>query len=336
MNQPDRGVRGTAQVDHFVRHGASVLGALLVVAIAAAVLVAMPDISRHAAGPSERTAGGSGGPPQQTVVPWLALVPPAASALPAPAVPACRALDISGGSLQFAGVATGSEGFSGTVSLRASQPCDLPGSPSVTVMDAQGSPISGQVLGNPASAPVELDATGARVTLLVDNWCASGKPARVDVTLIGGDSISLPLGAGPAAEGCTGSPIYSLKFASASIAASSPPSALDALQPRIISSGTASAGHDYDYVVVLTNTGVSAIDLQPCPDYDEGIKFLSGSGYSLRYQLNCAAASAIPAGVSEAFDMTIAVPATAQSGSYLLTWGLEGTSLVANNEVVVR
>ncbi len=81
----------------------------------------------------------------------------------------------------------------------------------------------------------------------------------------------------------------------------------------------ATTGQSFSYVVTLHNATDKEFPLSPCPNYSQTTKLESAAPTD--YALNCAAARPIPAGGSEAFAMTIAVPATTQAFASLI-WRL--------------
>jgi hypothetical protein len=118
-----------------------------------------------------------------------------------------------------------------------------------------------------------------------------------------------------------------------STATPSASSAVGDLGVSIEASAKAIPGERYAYVVALTNTGGTIVDLTPCPAYDEGVKGAVPADYS--YQLNCQYASRIAPGSSGAFSMQIGIPRSEPPGSVILSWGLRGTGIVANATVDV-
>jgi hypothetical protein len=80
-------------------------------------------------------------------------------------------------------------------------------------------------------------------------------------------------------------------------------------------------GDAMTYTVALTNPTSTAIVLDPCPSYAEGIK---GRPSSVRtYQLNCGAVRRIGAHATVSFTMRLALPAGLTPGDAVLDWRLE-------------
>lgn len=81
------------------------------------------------------------------------------------------------------------------------------------------------------------------------------------------------------------------------------------------------SGSTLAYTVTLTNPTSRRISLDQCPSYEEGIK---GQPASVRsYQLNCDAASSIPAHRSVTFEMQLPLPDHVEGGPAVLDWHLQ-------------
>lgn len=80
---------------------------------------------------------------------------------------------------------------------------------------------------------------------------------------------------------------------------------------------TLAAGEVVRYTVRLSNPTRAPIALDPCPAYEQVISVLRAS-----HQLNCAAATDVPAGGGETFEMQLRVPKAALPGPTRLTWTL--------------
>jgi hypothetical protein len=276
-------------------------------------------------------------PSPSPTVPWLALTPLSTAPSPVNSQRACRAADLAVSSLSFGGYAAGTEGFSGTVTLRSSLPCYLPGDPPVSLFGAKGNAIGVAKTGDPQSLPAVLTSPSdaGTVDLLISGWCAVPPLATASVGLPGGDTLRLEIPPPPITQGtlCPGSASYTVSFGVSS-AASPSTVAADSLKAVLSTAGLATPGQPYRYTVTLTNPGTTPVKLQPCPAYDEGIKF--PGGLSVSYQLNCGAtAGVIDPGASISFEMHIAIPASAPSGQFELNWDIEGTDVGAGSPITV-
>lgn len=85
------------------------------------------------------------------------------------------------------------------------------------------------------------------------------------------------------------------------------------------------AGTTLNYVVVLSNTGSTAISFGRCPSYTEVFND-NADVVTSSYRLNCGPVGAIPAGSSVAFAMELAVPAGAVASGAKIGWELNEPS----------
>lgn len=269
-------------------------------------------------------------------VPWTAAPAPARPSLATTGRP-CAVNDLAVSSLAFAGYALGTEWFDGTVTLHAAASCDLPAEPAASLQDASGAGLAVPAAEVSADRIVAVPSSTLGVSLHLSKWCAlKAQPRAADLTLLRGDKLHVIIAdsAMAAAAPCAGSASYGSSFATTS-SPSSTPSALSPITATLTPvSGNASSGNEFPYTITLTNGGSDTFSFNPCPAYDEGIKV--ASGYAVSYELNCAAAQPIAPGASETFDMSIAVPAGTPTGSYILSWSLEGTSIGANAQIEIK
>jgi hypothetical protein len=278
-------------------------------------------------------------------VPWAALATPSPTLTPTAAVPvpACTVDDVSASPLTWEAVGAGSLYLSGSISLRSSAPCSLPSNPSATLFDASGDPVSFAGVAGPPSVPVTLSPAGGPPTVLlqIGDHTPFPVPATVSMTLGDGDRLTLQIalssvdtpspgtGPGPAPEAMFGLGI-SVPGAAAPMPAAS---GLDLIGVSLTGDGAAAMpGESYDYTVTLTSDGTTTVAFAPCPTYGEG---LTGSSSLATYQLNCAAASPIPPGGSETFEMQLPIAESTAPGQWDLTWGIQGGSIDGNLSVTV-
>ncbi len=301
--------------------GAFAAVVLLAVGAAATVIV----VTRHRE-PTQATSNVT-----NTVVPWAALSVPPTPAPTSTTEIACTASDLQATPLQFAGFAAGTVGFSGTLTLISGSRCSVPSTVNIAFFDQSGAPIDiGPSASNTSTAVDFSPATPqASVALEISGWCTSHVPSRANLALAAGSPIEVAIATPPVAtQPCPelGAATYSLDISASmpSAPTPSPTSSLPAYSVSINALATASPGQHYGYQVTIANASAQPLTLLPCPAYDEGLKTLTG--FSVSYELNCAAAKVIPVGGSEIFQMYIDVPATAESGVVVLTWGIEDTS----------
>jgi hypothetical protein len=268
-------------------------------------------------------------------VPWTAAPAPTSSVLATTGRP-CAASDLTVSPLSFAGYAMGTEAFDGTVTLHAAASCDLPAEPVAAFRDASGATLAVRAAETSAGKIVVEPSSPLDASLRISDWCALKAQLRAtDLTLLGGDELHAAIKDSGLQSGapCAGSASYILTFATTSSASSSP-SAATQVTVALTVSGFASRGQNFPFSVTLTNAGSDALSFDPCPVYDEGIKV--GFGYSVRYELNCAAAQPIAPRASETFDMSIPIPAGAPTGGYILSWSLEGAATGANAQIEIK
>lgn len=82
--------------------------------------------------------------------------------------------------------------------------------------------------------------------------------------------------------------------------------------------GTITPGAPIKYFVVLANPTDTAVSLQPCPSYSEGVKGLAPS----TYQLNCSDVGEVPPQDRVAFEMQYSVPENARPDQNSFSWVL--------------
>jgi hypothetical protein len=262
------------------------------------------------------------------VVPWAAL-PATSTPTPTPGsgVP-CDAGALTATPFTFAGFAAGTVGFSATVSLSGTSSCYVPESPSIAFVSATGSSFTLSPNETPASTTVGLSPTQGQVSafLEIHGWCADTLPAHATVTLADGSTLAMAVATPPAvAQSCSepGSSTYSFDLQAPPQSPSPTPAVTAPVSVAVNALNTATPGEHFGYEVTLTNSSNASYALTPCPTYDEGLK--TPNGFSVTYELNCAAASAVPAGGSETFEMYLDIPASIPAGTFELTWGIEGT-----------
>lgn len=291
-------------------------------------------------------------PPSSNVVPWTPLepklTPPAPSLGPAPiplGTPPCQANDLIGnviGSNGATGHVITSFGFTGAATV-----CYLDGTPSVGMLDSNGSSIGfrqqapyfppqypGRALIEPGPAPARgLQLKVGQAALTID-WisqpelCPGGQPAQPATAVIaipGGGIVEIPIPLEPSAYACAGLGVGDFEGPYVPIQPGPPPP-LPAISMRVPSTGH--IGQGLPYLVTLTDDKGQPTDFTTlCPNYEEELfaDIEHGSpplGGKHLYALNCGEAGPIQPGASVTFQMVFVVPLDAAPGTYTLTFGL--------------
>lgn len=309
----------------------------------------------------------AGGAPVSDVIPWLPLPPdltptpePSPQAVPVPpGTPMCSTADLEVaviGKNGAGGHILTSVGFAS----RGQAPCELDGTPSVTLFDASGgrlpfadrapffpNQLSGPALVDPGPVPVLGDVKIGEAFLTLD-WvtqpeaCPGIPPASIGGARIitpDGDSLTVALPQEPDGYACQGVGVGNFEDLPLPDN-SSPPE--PAPQPAIIAPATIKAGAQLRYVVSLANEGTLPIDLHTqCFNYDEEL-FVNPEqgtpplGGKHLYRLNCATAGILAPGHPMKFAMVIDVPANAAPGSYTLVFNLgDGNAMTRSTRAEV-
>ena len=222
------------------------------------------------------------------------------------------------------GFATAQEGWRVPITNTGTGACSLPDYLStVTAVGANGTRVtfSNGPLIQPAS-PITIPPEG-KVTFLILSraWCDS-------VGLIlpsqhyGSIELALPTGTLELSN-------LSLKLCSSQIfsgfqepvsALVPAPGSVASLIPHLEIPKTVKAGSLLHYQVVLENQSDKAIDLQPCPVYQEGITALGGpiQTSSQTLELNCTTVHLIKPHQEITYEMVIAVPS--ETGPAKFSW----------------
>jgi len=276
------------------------------------------------------------GAPATHIVPWAALPASVTSAPPAkpPALPECTPAELNATALAFAGGATSTIGYSGTITLVGTSPCYLPSAPSAALIDAAGVrqsiPTNGQAAGPASGFPVLSPSASASVSLQIYGYCSIQPVTRLGILLGGAQWLYVPVGRYPqepssAASLCPDMSVSWLLLITSNTPATPSPSI--GLPPGLTASlsapAIARAGESYRYLVTLRNATTSPISLNPCPTYGEGLKGPNGEAF---YTLNCPAATPVPANGSEVFEMYLPIPSSIPAGVYRLGWLVENSS----------
>ena len=322
------GVRG------WLRAWAETAGVSIAVVVVSACGSA-PGLAPPPASPSASpsTAAGAG------VIPWVALAPPTPTESPqrAGAAPGCPGANVTGSTLQFAGLAAGSEGFAGTITSDRSAPCSVPAEPAASFYDADARAIALRHSPGVESAPVVLSRTSASasVALVFGDWCAAAPVQSMAMDLGNGAVVRLRIVpfATTTASRCAGEATYALTLAP-EVAAATSPQATDQLSPVLTVQGPATPGQPYRYLVTISNDGAVPVPWPPCPVYVAGLKSVAGA--SERYQLDCSGLAPLPPGQAQTFEMYLPIPASAKPGTYGLTWWIEGSPFAATEAVTIR
>ena len=312
----------------------------------------------------------AGDAPVSDTVPWLPLPPdltpapePSPQPVPVPpGTPMCSTAE-----LEVAVI--GKNGAGGHIltsfgfASRGQAPCELDGTPSVTLVDASGrefpfadrapffsNQLSGPALVDPGPVPVLGEAKIGQAFLTLD-WvtqpetCPGTTPASIAgarITTPDGGTLNVALPQEPDGYACQGVGVGN--FADLPLPdSSSPPEPVP--QPAIIAPATVMAGAQLRYVVSLSNQGQPPLDLRThCFNYDEElfVNLEQGApplGGKHLYRLNCQAAGILAPGHPGKFAMVVDVPANSAPGSYMLVFNLgdgNAMSRSARAEVTVR
>jgi hypothetical protein len=278
------------------------------------------------------------------MVPWVDTVPAALQVrAAAPAAPCqAAALRVVGPGFRFDPALAGGTGAA-TLRNAGRAPCRLTGLPTVRLVGAPRGPEQRQVAAAaqpPAFPTIQPPDTvllalppGRSAVLSVDwrNWCVPGAgrsrkpmvpPRAVRVTLSGGGSIDVPYDAVPACDNTNEPSTVAVRpFAPAPLAASTPWTSAQ-LKASIVDARPAPRGSTAQFGVRLANVSGAPVQFERCPLFVEA---LAPSGVPEAHQLNCAAATPIPAGGALTFEMRIQVPKSAPLGNNGLFWELDPT-----------
>lgn len=201
-------------------------------------------------------------------------------------------------------------------------PCALPRPSRVTATTESGTRIGFDV--RSLAAPAVVLGPGDRVQVQVSSPYDCGKSLARSTSF----ALTFPTGTlqVPGARmgvQCGGTLLdFSARDvgASAGGATSTTPAAgLRATMSRV--PGSVSPGDSVTYAVTLTNPTSTAISLDPCPSYQEGIKGQRSSVHT--YQLNCGAVGQIAAHSSVSFAMQLPLPDHVTPGAAVLNWELQ-------------
>lgn len=232
------------------------------------------------------------------------------------------ALRVPRGDQQWGGVWNGAVAGYLMIENAGPRPCDLPRPSRVSAETTSGARITFDVGG--LSVPAVTLEPGNRVQVQISSPYDCGKP----LVRSAGFSLAFPTGTlevrgARMAVQCGGSLVdFSARDVGTSArgTTSAPPvSRLDATMSRV--PATISPGSSVGYAVTLTNPTSTAIALDQCPAYQEGIKGRPSSVQT--YQLNCDAVRRIDPHTSVTFEMQLPVPTQVPSGPIVLDWELQ-------------
>jgi hypothetical protein len=268
--------------------------------------------------------GGHQAPAAHGLVPWTDEQAQAAQLAQSTTLPTCRvsALHLPRDQQQWGGV--WNDAVSGYFMLQSSarRPCELPPPSRVTATVASGERTDFDVGG--LGAPTVVLDPGDRVQVQVSSPYDCGRPlvrSTAFTLAFPGGTLHVP-GAHMAVQ-CGGALV---DFSGRNTATSgsgrtgTPASSrLRATMSRV--PDRAAPGDAVTYAVTLSNLSSTAITLDPCPSYQEGIK---GQGASVHtYQLNCSAVARIDAHESVSFAMQLPLPTRLRPGTAVLDWKLQ-------------
>jgi hypothetical protein len=263
-------------------------------------------------------------PAAHGLVPWTDEPATAGQLAQATTSPTCRvsALSLPRDEQQWGGVWNGAVSGYFMIANTGRRACDLPRPSRVTATTRPGTRISFDVRG-PETPPTTLDP-GDRVQVQVSSPYDCGKPLVQSTAF----ALSFPTGTlqvpgARMAVQCGGTLVdFSPRNAGSSGSASASATPTSQLRAKISQvPASVAPGDSVTYAVTLTNPTSSAISLDQCPSYQEGLK---GRPSSVRtYQLNCGAVTRIPAHSSVGFAMQLPLPAELASGPAVLDWKLQ-------------
>lgn len=280
-------------------------------------------------------------------VPWSGTVPAQLQQTQVRAEPPCQAnqLRVVGAGMLFQPAQAG--GGTGTVRLTNAghTPCNLAGRPTVRFVGAPKAPRQQQIDLDaprpafpavlPPQATLQALAPGHDATLTVDwrNWCVPGAtrstklvpPKAARITLPGAGSVEVNYSAVTSCEDPhKPSTIGVRPFQPAPIA---DPTAWTNLRVQATVEEPPQHGRRGDtiaYVVEIRNAATAGtLTFDRCPALAQ---YLAPKGSTEAYVLSCAAATPIPPGQSERFEMRIRIPTDAPTGPNGLFWALDVTS----------
>lgn len=159
------------------------------------------------------------------------------------------------------------------------------------------------------------------------NWCANHGIAAYPV-LRPSRTITIPASNTVTPPECDTTHYQKDSTAFVNIDAVAPPGSVLATAPAIHAPSTVRAGTTLHYQLTVTNPTDTPISLKNCPAYTEELGNLDTGRDPGRttasYQLNCAAAQAIPAQASITFQMQLPVPAHDAGHTLELAWHWRG------------
>ncbi|GAA5185434.1 hypothetical protein GCM10023322_29470 [Rugosimonospora acidiphila] len=289
------------------------------------------------------------------IVPWDGAIPAQLRVAATAPAPRCQAsqLRVVGDGFNFSAALSGGTGEA-TVRNAGTRACQLTGRPDVRIVGAvpappqRQDPLPAQPPAFPTVAPPDTALValppGAAATLDVDwrNWCvprASGKPVPPRAI-----RLTLPDGAGRLEVGYNALPGCDTPGAASTIGvhpfepaplASTPPWTSTALRAAIAPLPGAkqlrgARGDTVRFAVELRNPSAAPISFDRCPLI---VEILAPAGHPEVHQLNCRAATRLPAKGSVRFEMRIQVPPDAPAGSNGLFWELDPTGAQAPETV---
>jgi hypothetical protein len=309
--------------------------------------------------PPARPAVGSGSPSSPNDVPLPAGVIPWSEATPEPVETVrpptigetCTPDQLAAIALPPQGAGGSTVGAVGLVNV-GRQACQLAGFPSLELVDAAGRTVvaaaehlsTGPGDGTPVSLRPETPnpdgyVDEARVAYVWSNWCGEAKPGVAEIVLglpSGRSLLRIPTDPlGPPRcdipDGATSLSVGAFEFVD-----SPPPAQADTgLQMRLDPPATAVAGERLRYEVVLTNSSRTPVAFATCPGFEQRLGVLDGPEVADRRRLNCEGAGSVAPGEVARFEMLLDVPAWMPTGSAVLSWQLEGTTLAEKREIVI-
>ena len=261
------------------------------------------------------------------LVPWTGEPASAAQLAQATTAPACRVpeLTLPRDQQQWGGVWNDAVAGYFVIRNAGRHPCTLARPERVVATAETGAHVGFDVDTVPASAPVL--EPGDEVQVQVSSPYDCGRPlTRSTAFALAFTTGTLRIPRASMAVQCGGAladfSVRGTSAAAGSASTAGPGSRLRATISRVPAS--IAPGEPAQYVVTLTNPTSSAVVLDPCPSYEEGIK---GRPSSVRsYRLNCAVVSRIGAHDRVRFAMELPLPDGVRPGEAVIDWKLQQLS----------
>lgn len=276
------------------------------------------------------------------VVPWVnrpaALPPLPTVSPPAPRFPACTAANLQARGAP-GGAATGHLASLIKLTNISSSGCTLSGFPtSFTATQPDGRHVAlrvghGTFFDSGDFWPANLEP-GQTSTLTIETGdvCPAVNNTHPQADPYVGATVGIP-GGGTISVGVTFDGACGVSISQLGKPAPPPPDpdAYPGLQLSVHRPQTAAAGSVMHFTVTLTNSTATAVALDPCPIYEEGI--YTDRASSRTYQLNCDRVTSIAPGQAVTYAMQINVPP--DPGTAKFGWSIPAGSLFGGGMLTI-